>query len=337
MFMEVLDWPGFEHTGSAVDYWEWKYLRRPHAGFVSCASWDGPRPVSHASWTATELLLLGREVRGGQVGDLYTHPAHRGQGLADSVLSCMEEGEEIDVRFAFPSEAGYEILSKRGYREAEVPFVQHQLITDPAKFFGQVRLGRLKRVAYEAMLAVRSPAPPPFPGTVEEVRSFPEDAGEMARRCEARFDLTVRHSTAYLDWRYLEPQGGRSRVLVARREGTTAGFAVVRLYGQDHSRYIDILDLMSDPDEPAAAPALLSEVSTLAKREGSDGVQVWLPRGHPAAAALERAGYLPRSPLPNERRLRLLYRTAEGREDLAEALARTDLKAHIMLGDTDWV
>jgi len=333
MFREVLDWPGFDHAGTAVDYWEWKYLRRPHTGFNSCAVWTGGRPASHASWTATELVIDGRAARGGQLGDLYTHPDHRGLGLADRALTCVE-ADGTDLLFAFPSETGNQLLRKRGYLEAAVPFAHYQLIVDPARFFAGVKMGRFKRAAYETMLALRSPSSP-FPGSVEEVHAFPDDAGEMARRFEEQFDLSVRHSTEYLNWRYADPTGGRSRLLVARRNGRTAGLAVLRLYGQDGARYIDLLDLIIDPGEPLAARGLLSAARALAVEEGVELIQAWLPRQHPLVGPLQRTGFLSHTPAPGERVLRLLYQPTGGA--VGELLARPGLKAHLMLGDTDWV
>ncbi len=337
MFEEVMDWPGFVHNGTGLDYWEWKYRRRSCPGFASCAAWSNGHPVSHASWINSQMLVNGRELLAGQISDLYTHPNFRGHGLADRVLGCLNKhslANDVEMMFAFPSSIGYEIMRKRGYFEIGSQFVQYQLITNPSKFFAQTKLGMLKRMAYEAMLAVRSPS---LRGTVEEVDSFPEDVGEMTRAFEARFDLVARHSTEYLNWRYADPAGGMFRILITRQEARTTGFAVLRPYSMDDAHYMDIVDMMFDLNDPMVAQELIAAAISAAQDECADGIQTWLPGGHILAPILGRTGFLIRAPLTGERQLRMLYQTAEGEDELQKTLDRPDLKIHIMLGDTDWV
>jgi len=134
-----------------------------------------------------------------------------GAGLADKVLSCVVETEDAkgtELLYAFPSASGRELLKKRGYPTLGVQFTQYQLITNPEKFFSQVRMGTVKRMLYEGMLTLRTSARPSHENVIEEKGSFPDSVDEMARSYESGFDLTVRHSTEYLNWRYADPAGG---------------------------------------------------------------------------------------------------------------------------------
>lgn len=339
-FEEVMNWPGFEHAGSAADYWDWKYLRKPGPEFVGCAAWSQNMAVSHASVSPTALIIGGEIVNGGQLGDLYTRPEYRGSGLAESMLEGVEDrasAEGVDLLFAFPSEVGHRLVTKRGYWEVPVKFTQYQLITNPSKFFDQVRLGSLKKAAYQTMMALRSQAHRPIPGMVKEVRHFPDDIEDMAKRFEANFDLTLRHDREYLDWRYSEPQGGTFRTLIATVDGGTAGWAVVRLYSDADTHYMDIVDMMADLDRPEVAQSLVAEAARVASTEGADGVQAWMPSDHPLVPFLLRAGFIERIPGPSERKLRLLCHVIGRHGKEMDVLRRPGLRAHIMLGDTDWV
>lgn len=339
-FKEVMDWPGFEHTGSVADYWDWKYIRKPGRGSVGYAAWSGEKAVSHASASPVSLLIDRKAVGGGQLGDLYTRPEYRGNGLAERMMERVEEraaADGIELLYAFPSEIGYRLVTKRGFWEAPLKFSQYQLITNPSMFFDQVSLGPLKKAAYRAMLALRSPARRSVPGMVKEVSLFPADIDQMTERFEANFDLTLRHDRDYLDWRYTDPDGGRFRTLVATVDGQTAGCAIVRLYSDDGPRYMDIVDLMADLDRPAVAQSLVAEAVRIAMVENIDGVQTWIPSDHPLVPFLVRAGFIVRTPLVIERKLRLLCKAVGGNDPALDDLRRPGLRAHIMLGDTDWI
>ena len=339
-FKGVMDWPGFEHAGSIADYWSWKYIRKPGPEPIGYAAWSDGAAVSHASIVASQLLVGGEMVAAGQLGDLYTHPDHRGNGLAEDMLAHVERqaaADGIEMMFAFPSEVGGLLISKRGYRELPIRFSHYHLITDPSNFFDQVSLGALKKVAYGAMMAVKSPGRRSTPGMVSEVDEFPEDVDNMTERFEASFDITHRHDRRYLQWRYADPDGGRFRTLLATVDGRTAGVAVMRPYVIDGILYMDLVDLMADPVHPQAAQSLVAEAIKMAADEGAAEVQSWIPSDHPLVPFLIRAGFIKRTPLANERRLRMFCHPGDAGGPASRVLQRPSLKAHIMLGDTDWI
>lgn len=337
---EVMNWPGFDHEGSTADFWNWRYLRMPGPEPIGYAAWHGEEVASHASIAPTRLMVGGEPVSAGQLGDLYTHPDHRGNGLADRLLDLVERqaaADGIEMMFAFPSEAGGKILSKRGYRELSIGFDRYSIITDPATFFDQASLGRLKRTAYKAMMAIKAPARSPVPGMVREVTEIPEDVDQMTERFEAHFDITHRHDRRYLQWRYADPEGGRFRTLLAKVDDRTAGLAVLRPYIVDGVGYMDLADMMADLDRPEAAQGLVAEAIRIATEEGITQVQSWIPSDHPLVPFLLRAGFIQRMPMANERKLRMICHPGEAGTLADWALRRSSLKAHIMLGDTDWI
>lgn len=338
-FQDTMNWPGFDHAGEAEDHWRWKYLSRPKNGFVSCAAWDGDRVVSHAASLDTDIFIDGTVWKGGQWTDLYTRQEYRGRGLADAVARCLEERlveQGVDIEIAFPSLAGQEVIQKRGFEELNVPFVQFEIVTNPSSFFGNDPLGTVKKLAYESFQAIRTPNLIIGSGLVEEVDTFSEDVEGLVRRFEGMFDIAVHKSPEYLNWRYTEPTGGRFRVLLAAKGDRTVGFAVLRPYANGGSTYMDIVDCMVDLEDDQVPRVLLAEAVELARREGVDAMQVWLPSDHPLRPYLNKSGFLNRSPRPEEREFKVMFRVSDGQE-LRRTLSRPGLRAHIMLGDSDWV
>lgn len=338
-FKDVMNWPGFEHAGSTSDYWDWKYLRKPGPKPIGYASWHYGKAISHASIVPTQLMVDGRAVAAGQLGDMYTHPDHRGNGLAESMLERVErqaDADGIEIVFAFPSEAGGRIIAKRGYQELPISFAHYHLITN-LMFFERVSLGPLKKAAYKAMMMTKAPGRRPIPGMVAEVTDLPDDIDDMTQRFEAQFDLVLRHDRRYLEWRYGDPHGGAFRTLLATVDGRTVGLAVLRPYFMDGAGYMDIVDLMADPDHPQAARGLVAQAIEMATAEGIVEVQSWVPSDHPLVPFLLRAGFMQRTPLGHERRLRMFCHPGDGHGPASVILQRPSLKAHIMLGDTDWI
>ena len=313
-FKRVMNWPGFEHAGSTAEYWSWKYLRKPGPEPICYAAWSDGVAVSHASIVPARLMVEGAMVAAGQLGDLYTHPDHRGNGLAEDMLQRVERqaaAEGIEMVFAFPSEAGGMVISKRGYQELPVRFSHYHLIADPSTFFDRVSLGPFKKAAYKAMMAIKAPGRRSIPGMVKEAADFPDDIDDMTKRFEANFDITHRHDRRYLEWRYADPNGGRFRILLATVDGRTSGMAVLRPYVIDGVSYMDLVDLMTDLDRPQAAQGLVAEAvsatqtapdDTLKTAPGADhgltDTQADLPEClHATIAAASRGEHL-RPPSP---------------------------------------
>lgn len=82
---------------------------------------------------------------------------------------------------------------------------------------------------------------------------------------------------------------------------------------------------------------MVAEAVRIAVVENIDGVQTWIPSDHPLVPFLVRAGFIVRTPLVTERKLRLLCKAVGGNAPALDDLRRPGLRAHIMLGDTDWI
>ena len=339
-FKEVINWPGFKHAGSTADYWNWKYLHRPYSNSIGYAMWLNEEVLSHASLVTSQLLVENNIITAGQMGDLYTHPDYRGKGLAEHLLSSVENQailDDIKLIFAFPSEIGCMIISKRGYKELPIKFSQYRFITDPSVFFKKVNFGSIKGLAYKAMTAARAPGRKSIPNMVKEVADIPEDIGNMTREFEMNFELCHRHDYQYLQWRYANPTGGYFKILVATDNGTTVGIIVLRPYIAKGIHYMEIVDFMSDLNRPEIIRSLLGESIALAKKEGISEIQTWIPSDHPFVSSLIQAGFISRPLSAGERGFRMFCHSRHDHDIVSKLLENDSLKAHIMLGDTDWI
>ncbi|WP_019176860.1 GNAT family N-acetyltransferase [Methanomassiliicoccus luminyensis] len=336
----VEGWPGFEHGGSNEDFWEWRYKRNPLGPAFTCHVWRGEDITANAGGLRTELAIGGSVRRAAQWSDLYTHPDHRGQGMAQRAVKCLEDQERnggVHLDFAFPSATGYEVVKGRGFREMPVRFAQYELITNPERFFANVRMGQMKRVAYEVLRMIRVRSGDESGVTTMVADHFPEDIEALTTAFGGRFDMVLHRSRAYLEWRYADPVGGKFILLFARRDERTAGYAVLRPYAISGKPYMDIIDLVALPEDVPALRSMLRTAVAISQEHGSDLLQMWLPTTHPFATELGRMGFFLRQPVQGERLMRLMVRPLVEDAALKEIMGRPHLKYHMVLGDTDWV
>lgn len=336
----AMDWPGFVHRGSKLEFWRWRYASNPR-GFTNevVTVCDG-RVCAHAASLPTDLVINGAVHHGAQYSDLLTREDMRGKGIMDGSVPLlhrlnMEKGTEVE--FAFPSVAGEKVVRKAGFTDLSVQMGQYELITDPDSFFESVKFGGTKKFAYHVLMRLKGNRVKDDPTIeVREATSFPEDIEAMVQRFQAGFTFVLRRDMDYLRWRYAEPRGGHFRLLFASRGTSTVGFMVLRPYTIEGRTYMDIADLVAEVGDESVIDALVKEGARVCREAGSSVLQIWLPADHPYLPDLGRAGFHVRQPGPGERKMKLLYRPAEGADQLAQAL-KDGMKCHLVLGDTDWI
>ncbi len=336
----AMEWPGFLHHGSKMEFWEWRYGSNPR-GFTTevVALCDG-KVCAHAASLPTDLVVGGAVHRGTQYSDLLTREDVRGRGVMESAVPKLRElnrARGVEVEFAFPSVAGEKVVRKAGFVDLPVKMGQYELIADPERFFGNVKLGGIKRMAYSGIRVLKGNKVKEDPSLeVFESRSFPEDTEALVARFQKAFDFLLRRDLSYLRWRYAEPRGGHFRLLFARRGGATAGFMVLRPYTIEGRAYMDIADIVAEAGDGATIGALVREAAKVCREEGASLIQIWLPTDHPFLPDLGRAGFWSKPTGPEERMMKLLYRPVEGSDQLAQALKGVQ-RCHLVLGDTDWI
>ncbi len=318
------EWPGYDHRGTAIDFWEWRYIQNP-IGFTNeiVAITDG-KVLSHAASLPTELIMGQRVHLCAQFSDLFTDPGNRGQGLMESVMSALytrdlESG--IEMEFAIPSPAGYELCLKANFVEMSVRMGQYELITNPDRFFSSVKFGTLKKMAYGGMKLVRGRGSIDMEEVdVQEVATFPDDITTLTKEFEHSFDFIVQRDEKYLRWRYERPESGIFKIIISRKSGKISGYAVLRPYLVSGQRYMDIVDLITLTDDQDSLNALIKRCVKLCHQEDANMLQMWLPTDHPFLPELGRLGFLLRQPVHGERR---------DAPDLSPADLRCDVKGAI--------
>jgi Acetyltransferase (GNAT) domain len=334
------NWPGYDHRGTAIDFWEWRYVHNPLGFTNEFIALTDDRVLSHAASLPTELRIHQHLRLCAQFSDLYTDPESRGQRLMESAMSGLHDRDlerGIEMEFAFPSLAGYDLAMKAGFALMPVRMGHYELITNPDQFFSNVRFGTFKKVAYEGMKLVKVRRVKDIEEVdIQEVDVFPDDITRLTNEFERSFDLVFHRDEKYLRWRYERPESGIYKIIVSRKNGAISGYAVLRPYLVSGKKYMDLVDLVVLLEDRDSLNALIDRSVEMCHQEEANMLQIWLPTDHPYLPELGRIGFLLRQPAPGERKMSLVCRQLTPDPLLKEQLAG-DLKYHLVLGDSDWV
>ncbi len=345
-FLErYMGWPSAMVDVPHVDHWRWKFLSNPLGFHLVCVAERDCQVVSHSASLPTRMKVGERTVIASQGVDLVTDPDYRGHGLIGQTMGCrnqIKDEHSVALDFGFPNPASYQLsIKKQGFHDLSITILQHRYIVDSELFFSKVRYGHLKRIGYRSLEAVRRSRERPVDvgqGTVvEDGSGMSEELDHLYEMASKDFDLMIVRDRAHLAWRYGDPRAGKFIVRTVRHQGVLAGYMVHKVEERDGTRFLNIVDYLMDPQLAHLHSVLISDCISLAQGLKIETVLCCLPQGHPYGERLAEAGFRSEVRYTGERPMSVIALERDGSAGLMDVLQRKGLKAHIMLGDTDWV
>jgi hypothetical protein len=168
----------------------------------------------------------------------------------------------------------------------------------------------------------RGPAP-----TVRPVRRFDERVDRLFADASRSFRFIQLRDARYLNWRYCDPRGGVFTSLIAEHDDAVLGFAAYKVSHGEGT----LADLLVRPGRNDVAARLVRDAVRGMRRAGAHRARCWLPRRHPYASVLRRAGFL-----RSRGRSGCMIEARNMPAERLEFLREPDAPVHLMLGDTDW-
>lgn len=345
-FLEnTMGWPATSTSVDHIEHWRWKFLGNPLGFHLVCIALHDGKVVSHSASLPVRLKVGDRTVIASQGVDLCTDPAFRGAGLIGRTMACrnrMKDDHDVALDFGFPNQASYHVsVTKQGFTDLGIVMLQHRYIIDEDQFFKKVRFGSIKRLGYSSyQLLRRSLGPRVDVGggiTLGREENMESEFDELYARASENFDIMIVRNSGYLSWRYCDPRSGDFIVRTARNKGRLVGYMVMRDETKDGSRFLNIVDCLADPRSPDVIPLLLMDCISLARGMDIETVLCCLPEGHPYGKNLTEVGFLSQVRYTGNSEMKVIALERAGSGPLMDALTKKGLRAHIMLGDTDWV
>ena len=322
---------------------DWKVAANPYAGSAAVLERGREGVVGSATTCGRPVSIIGLGVRAAEIGDTFTHPAHRRQGVFSrcvraGVAQAVDEGG-AQLIYGCPNDQslpGY--VNKLGFAECPAHVDYLARFVTPADLRRQVvdklHVGPrwISGVGSSLLWAgvgrpvghskhVRSIARPVecFPASVDG------DWGDEWRD----FAFVVTRSATYLNWRFFEhPNHADYRAFgLWKDDGSPIGYYVVRLSKRDGVCECALLDLMTPrPRDGSVADALLDDLETRLTPWRVDVVKAYLSRRSPYFRMLVSRGF---------QRLRGVPVIVSTQSPAGEFLAGFDGDWHFTLADCD--
>lgn len=288
-------------------YYEWKISRNPYgAGRIHLEKRED-LVVGSATLTPKPLWVHGKAVPGAEIGDTFTHPDYRRQGIFTAgVKACLQAAGQrgLQVVYGTPNSQ-----SLPGY-EKNLDFFQMK----------SVRLRCFTKICRPGMLLLKClikiclfqnlsgqrkclrqlrrqmktvcPTVSSWPeGTMREwevVRLEELDEPIDGLWGDPRFDFFVIRDQTYIRWRYLQNPDPYT-VFAARKSQQYLGYLVVK-YSKD-GRTGFVCDFITRNDDPAVFRDLLIHAEKEMRRKKVFFIQIYCPSASPYAKVLRQSGY----------------------------------------------
>jgi hypothetical protein len=162
---------------------------------------------------------------------------------------------------------------------------------------------------------------------IETVDRFDERIDAFCEEASQAFDFISIRGADALNWRYADRRAGDFTIRLVTEDQRIVGFSVLRVSnGAGH-----IADIMALPGRDDVIAALGRDAARRLRGQ-APRVECWLFDNGPYAAALVSAGFLGR-----RNRRQLTYEAVGVPVEEIEFLSGPSIRAHLSVGDMDWV
>jgi len=258
---------------------------------------DGARIIGMHGHMPVVYDVDGRERLGHMAQDDLLHPSCRGKGLGQVLLDGVRAQAPDFAAAMWFNDANHRSYGKAGW--IDVPgFRRWVRFLDAGRLvkeIGNPALARAARIA--GPLALRALD---LPGWLrrrgglrfEPIEQFDARFDALWERAKAGLGISVRRSSAYLDWRYAQmPLRRYERFAALDARDQLLGYLVWRFVPEDGRPLVRIFDVLVDPAAPGVLEAMIAHVIAAARRENATHV-VCAAAHPPLVAGLRRLGFL---------------------------------------------
>ena len=226
---------------------------------------------------STPGLWQGKEIPMFCVANFLVHPAHRGVGLP--LAKAMVDLPHLLV--GMPNSDSAILWTHLGSKDLGRPAIFTRVLEFDAlkTWISNPILGLLLPAGALLEAALRVTLPSSQSYTIEAADDFPLDCNELWMQVVREglnpkapgrgISLVTQRDHRFLHWRFVQCPGPGYHILIARRDGKLAGYAVLRVAEKKGLRRGYLVDLLARPDLPSASAALLQAAETWFRKNGA--------------------------------------------------------------------
>ena len=304
------------HTRSTgEEYYRWKIESNPYThGLIYLDKRQGDI-IGSTSITPKKIAILGESCLSAEIGDTFTHPNYRRQGVfTRGVTSCTKYGisKGLNVIYGTPnllSLTGYE--KKLGYSQcpfAKVKYMCKYLNVQPLE---RIALRKLKKywlsstvahlyfrlLSFQSWLQKKEPTSSELTLKILPIEEFHWDVdGLWGYSREKHIFFTIRDKT-YLNWRFFA-NPDKYTFLAAIENDTCLGYVVIKISNSHGLLIGTICDFVTWEDRMDIFHPLLQRAEKKLFAMGVHYIQVMCAEETPYFQRLYHSGYVIRSSKP---------------------------------------
>lgn len=252
--------------------WHWKYPAEPEGRWLMLALDERGTLLAHYGAVPVRLRIGAREVRAGQIGDVYTVPETRhGLAAARTYLRTVKAffaefgaPEKLAILYGFPGERALRLgLARLGYDQMVPQPVP--VWCRPVRWRGRIWTGHGVRAAFD-------------------------DRGldDLWQRAACRYRVAAIRDAAWCARRFRGRPGVEYLHLTAHRRGRVRALAVLRFIGE----VAYWCELVWDGEDARALAALDKAAAALARSRGAARIEMWLAGDGAAERVFSELGWV---------------------------------------------
>jgi hypothetical protein len=278
---------------------------------------DGGEVIAHEAMIPMRFHVFDREFLGGKIEDAYIDRKHRGKKLFGPLTEyCLDSSERSGYALTFGltgRPVNYQLHISRGFRDI-CSLNAHLAVLEPAKAASDaaraLRLSSAKRVALRSVLGALSmwfkrkatrysKGSDPYP--IERITRFDDRFDQLWHDfIENRTVITIKRSSDFLNWRYIDNPYREYAVFAATDSGRVVGYLVAAVVTREDMHLESTVGVTSDflvlPGYETVFPSFLRRAVDFWRGERADLLINWVHRdgkySRPLATELKRCGFV---------------------------------------------
>ncbi len=269
----------FNHT---KEFYNWKYFQNPAGNASVRIAVRNEDVIGIVAATYRKTKLNNNIILSAELGDLFTHPNYRRQGVFTNL--CYEVIDEIEQKgveliYVRPNQNSYLILvRKMGFRELFnlkaflYPLDINKILRNRVKnnlLFSAI--SPIVRIISKAIFKdIDSQIESNF--NIVKTLILDEDVYQLWQRVSKDFDIATVRDKEYLKWRYIKSPHNFTFYRAIKNK-VSIGYVVV---AEDNFKRGHIVDLLSDDREKGLTESLIIKALTHFRERGSYLAYTWV-------------------------------------------------------------
>ena len=332
--------PAYTKSQLPPRHFQWKYFQNPiHPSRVRIAE-DQNQVIGSQASTFKRLRVGETHFLCAELGDGFTHPQYRRQGVFTKVTTEVCDQLRQDgarVIYTQPNDNSYPGLMKLGFEDVLRPIPVFTILNVASvwkrkaigRFASRLSLPLAKMVAGIVFRRLRVPVPPQV--TVSEISSFDERVDQLWQRVSIDYPVAVVRNREYLNWRYVNKPD--EYVIHTVGDGRLLqGYLVTKCQtspGGLNQGYV--VDVLVAKDQPIMLQILLSAAMEHFRSRNVDIVLAWVLKSTRLHQLFRQARFVARG-----KKLHFLIRT-NAMKASDQARLRNPANWLFTMGDTDGI